>query len=166
MSTSTATYTHTSTHTATYLTEVLLGTLTEAIAMLGLAPTVITDNWSRTEAAILQWIDERSLRQVSVEFTKPSGGKVVIDFEVAYSTSGADAATFRASKDRILRFVAKYPGLPANTRTRLVVHHFGYHSSMPGWSATHAIDRSGLRRTSGGTLATAPGAAASMNISD
>lgn len=167
MSTATYTYTYTSTHTATYLTDAILGTLAEAIAQLGLQPTVITNDWTRTEAGILAWIEERSLKVVSVEFSDSSGKvSALVDFPVTYTTSGVEGAQFSASKARISRFLSKYRMLPAGTRTRLVVDHYGYHTPMPGWSPTHGVSRTGLRATSAGTLASAPGAAASLSIYD
>lgn len=167
MSTYSATHTYTSTHTATYLTETILGTLAEAIAQLGLVPTAVTDDWARNETAVLQWIEERSLKSLSVEFTSTSGALItVVEFPVEYSSSGADAAEFRASKDRIRRFLAKFGTLPSTTQTRLFAQFYGNHSSMPGWTKGTAADRSGLRSTSAGTLATAPGATASMSIYD
>lgn len=167
MNTSTNTYTYTSTHTATYLTDAILGTLAEAIAQLGLQPTVITSDWARTEAGILAWIKEHSLKCVSVEFSDATGKVItVVDFPVSYTTSGVEGAAFSASKARISRFLSKYRALPASTRTRLVVDHYGYHTPMPGWSPTHGVNRAGLRATSAGTLASAPGAAASLSIYD
>lgn len=167
MSASTSTYTYTTTHTATYLTDVILGTLSEAIAHLGLSTSIITSDWGRNEAAIMQWIKERSLKCVSVEFTKPSGEVItVVDFPVNYTTSGVESASFSASSARISRFLAKYSALPSSTRIRLVVSYYGYHTPMDGWSSTHSINRSGLSATNAGTLASAPGAAASMTIYD
>jgi hypothetical protein len=167
VSTSTSTYAYTGTHVATYLTDTVLGTLVEAIAQLGLDPTVVTDSWAENEAAITQWIFERSLKSVSVEFSTPTGKLItVVEFPVEYATAGADQAQFRASKERIRRFLAKWGTLPAGTRTRLLVHFYGPRTPMPGWSPGTAADRSGLRSISAGTLATAPGATASMTIYD
>lgn len=167
MSTYSATHTYTSTHTATFLTETILGTLVEAIAQLGLKPTAVTDDWVRNEAAVLKWIEERSLKSLSVEFTSAVGTLItVVEFPVEYSTGGGDPAQFRASKDRIRRFLTKYAALPASTQTRLFAKFYGYHTEMPGWSRGTSTDRSGLRSTSAGTLATAPGASASMSIYD
>ena len=166
MSTSTATSAYTSTHTATYLADIILGTLTEAIGQLGLNPSKITRDWATIEAGIAQWIKEQSLRSVSVEFTLPSGGTMVIDFIVEYSASASQAAAFSASKARISRFLTKYSALPSGTTYRLVADYSGYHTPMPGWGSTHAVKRTGLQANSAGTLATAPGATAHMSISD
>lgn len=166
MSTSTATSAYTSTHTATYMADIILGTLTEAIGQLGLNPSNVTRDWAMTEAAIAQWLNERSLRSVTVEFTMPSGDTMVIDFPVRYSTGESQGAAFSASKARISRFLTKYSALPSGTTYRLVADHNGYHTPMPGWSRTHAVNRSGLQTNSAGTLATAPGATAQMIISD
>jgi hypothetical protein len=167
VSTYSSTHTYTSTHTATYLTETILGTLVEAIAQLGLKPTAVTDDWARNEAAVLKWIEERSLKSLSVEFTSSSGTLItVVEFPVEFCASGKDAAEFRASKDRIRRFLTKFGTLPSTTQTRLFVKFYGHHTTMPGWSKGTSADRSGLRSTSAGTLATAPGAAASMSIYD
>jgi len=166
VSTSTATSAYTSTHTATYLADIILGTLTEAIGQLGLNPSEITRDWATSEAGIAQWIKERSLRQVSIEFTLPSGRTMVIDFNVEYSTGDSQTAAFSASKARISRFLTKYSALPSGTTYRLVANYNGYHTPMPGWGSTHAVKRTGLQTNSAGTLATAPGATAQMNISD
>ena len=166
MTTSTATSTYTSTHTATYLADVILGTLTEAIGQLGLSPNQVTRDWATIEAGIAQWLKERSLKSVSVEFTLPSGRTVVVDFLVEYATSGSQTAAFSASKERIRRVLGKYSALQSGTTYRLVASYNGYHSPMAGWSGTHAVKRTGLQATNAGTLATAPGATASMSISD
>jgi hypothetical protein len=167
VSTATNTYSYTSTHTATYLTDAILGTLAEAIAQLGLQPTVITRDWALIEAGILAWIKEHSLKCVSVEFADSTGKVItVVDFPVSYTTTGVEGAAFSVSTARISRFLSKFRALPASTRTRLVVDHYGYHTPMPGWSPTHGVHRAGLRATSAGTLASAPGATASLSIYD
>ncbi|GAA4402357.1 hypothetical protein GCM10023153_31410 [Ornithinibacter aureus] len=165
--TSTNSYVATWTQVATHLTSNILGTLAEAIAQLGLAPNVVTDDWENNEAAVTQWISERSLKAVSVEFTSPAGRLLtVVEFPVTYHAGGVDDVVFAASKDRIRRFLTKLPRLPAGTKTRLFVQFHGPRSIMPGWSPGTSADRKGLRSTSAGTLASAPGASASMTIYD
>lgn len=165
MSTSTSTFVATWTQVATHLTNNILGTLAEAVAQLGLNPSVVTDEWDNNEAAVSQWISERSLRAVSVEFTSPSGAVLaVVEFPVEYLGSGVDGAGFTASKARIRRFLLKQNRLPAGTSARLFIEFYGAHTSMPGWTPAVRADRSGLRSTSAGTLASAPGASASMTI--
>ena len=72
-STYTSTATYTRTHTATHLTDVILGTISDILADLGISASVLTRNWEQNENAIKAWITEGSLAQVILECRQPSG---------------------------------------------------------------------------------------------
>ena len=95
-------------HTATYLTEVVLGTIGDILAHLGIAASQFTRDWDTNEAAINAWITEGSLEQVVLECHQPSGVvEPVIEFPVTYTAAGAADAEFTASRARLARFLAK-----------------------------------------------------------
>ena len=73
-------------HTATYLTEVILGTIGDILAHLGITASPFTRDWDTNEAAINAWIAEGSLDQVVLECHQPSGTvDPVIEFPVKYT---------------------------------------------------------------------------------
>ena len=152
MNTSTSTYTYTSTHVATYLTDAILGTLAEAIAHARACnPTVITNDWALTEAGIRQaWLEERSLKRVSVEFSKPSGSTFVVDFPVEYSSAGIEDASSPRRRHRILPVpepstaqmpAGTRPAWSSTTSATTTRCRDGVHSRLSTASSLRAIDR-------------------------
>ena len=142
--TSVSTYdlTYTRTHTATYLTEVILGTISDLLAHLGINASQLARDWDTNEKAISAWIAEGSLAQVVLECHRPSGTVApVIEFPVTYTATGAADAEFTASRARLARFLAKLdtgsrrdhlPAVlhlhrPAHPAARLEPRHPGQH---------------------------------------
>lgn len=124
--TSTFTYSYTRTHTATHLTEVILGTITDILADLGINMDRFHCDWVQNENAIKAWIEEGSLTQVVLECHRPSGTvDPVIEFPVSYTASGTGDAEFTASRARLSRFRAKLdrvpPAPPTNCSARSTV---------------------------------------------
>lgn len=161
--TSTFTYDYVRTHTATHLTEVILGTIANILAELGIKLDPLYRDWEQDENAIKAWIDEGSLAQVILECHRPSGTvNPVFEFPVSYTTSGTGDAEFTASRARLARFRAKLDRVPAGTTYRLFCTFNRLHTPQPGWSPGTRANTEGLRSITFGTLGTAPQASAGL----
>lgn len=159
----TSTRTTTRTHTATHLTDVVMGAIADILASLRIDLTTLYRDWEQDENAIRAWIEEGSLSAVVLECHQPGGTVApVLEFPVAYTSSGVGNAEFTASRARMARFLAKLDTVPARTTYRLFCTFNGPHSSQPGWSPGTRASTDGLRSLSYGTLAAAPGASAAM----
>jgi hypothetical protein len=161
--TSTFTYAYTRTHTATHITEVILGSIADILADLGITMDRFHRNWVQNENAIKAWIEEGSLKEVVLECHRPSGAvDPVIEFPVSYTASGTGDAEFTASRARLARFRAKLDRVPSGTTYQLFCTFTGYHSPQTGWVAGTRASTSGLRGITFGTLGTAPHASTGM----
>jgi len=166
VTTATTTTTHTRTHTATYLAEVILGTIGDLLADLGIDASRLYRDWEQDEAAIKQWIEEQSLDTVVLECRQP-GGKVapIVEFPVSYNAYGLGDAAFTAQRAKLARYRAKLASVPAGSTFGLVcTYRTSYHTPMPGWSPTSRASTAGLRSSNFGVLASAPHATASMRV--
>jgi hypothetical protein len=162
-SVSTHNLTFTRTHTATYLTDLILGTISDILGHLGVAASGFGRDWDMNEAAINAWIAEGSLAQVALECHRPSGVVApVIEFPVTYTAAGAADAEFTASRARLARFLAKLDQVPAGTTYRLFCTFTGPHTSQPGWGLGTRASTDGLSSTTFGTLGRAPHGSAGM----
>lgn len=162
-STSTSTSTYTITHTATHLADVILGSIVDILAHLGIDATTLFSQWTQDEAAIAAWIAERSLDCVVLECHRPNGTvSPVVEFPVTYRTSGTADAKFTQDRASLARYLAKLQSVPARTTYRLFVTFKGPRTPQPGWTSGQRHDTSGMRSSSFGTLAGAPHASASM----
>ncbi|GAA5121300.1 hypothetical protein [Haloechinothrix salitolerans] len=161
--TSTSTYAYTRTHTATHLTEVILGSIGDILADLGITMNRFHQNWETNENAIKAWIEEGSLATVVLECHRPSGAvDPVIELPVNYTTTGAGNVEFTASRARLARFLAKLDRVPVGTTYRLFCTFNGSHSPQPGWKPGTRASTTGLRGITFGTLAGGPHASAGM----
>lgn len=161
--TSTYTYSYTRTHTATHLTDVILGTITEILADLGINMDRLYRNWVQNENAIKAWIEEGSLAAVVLECHQPSGGVVpVIEFPVSYTASGEGNTEFTASHARLSRFRAKLDQVPAGTTYKLLCTYNSPCSDQPGWGTGQRASINGLQGITFGTLGSAPHASTGM----
>lgn len=161
--TSTFTYAYTRTHTATHLTEVILGSIGDILADLGINMSRFHQDWVTNENAIKAWIEEGSLATVVLECHRPSGTvDPVIEFPVNYTTTGTGDVAFTASRARLARFFAKLDRVPTGTTYRLFCTFTGWHSSQPGWGPGTRASTTGLRGIAFGTLAGGPHASAGM----
>jgi hypothetical protein len=162
-SVSTRTITFTRAHTATYLTDVILGTIGDILADLGIVTSRFTRDWETNEKAINAWIAEGSLEQVILECHQPSGTvNPVMEFPVAYTAGGAGDAEFTASRARLARFRAKLDRVPAGTAYRLFCTFTGPYTPQAGWGPGSRASTDGLNSTTFGTLGRAPHGTASM----
>ena len=162
-SVSTYDITFTRAHTATYLTEVILGTISDLLAHLSINASQLTRDWDTNEKAINAWITEGSLEQVVLECHQPSGTVApVIEFPVTYTAGGTADAEFTASRARLARFLAKLDTVPSGTTCRLFCTFTGPHTPQPGWSPGTRASTDGLRSITFGTLGRAPHGSAGM----
>jgi hypothetical protein len=166
MTTATSTTVHTRTHTATFLAEVILGTIGDLLADLGINANRLYADWDQDEAAIKQWIEEESLDTVVLECRQASGKVApIVEFPVSYTSYGLGDAAFTAQRAKLARYRAKLATVPAGTTFGLVcTFRKAYHTPMPGWSPTSRASTAGLRSTNFGVLASAPHASASMRV--
>ncbi|MFC5814144.1 hypothetical protein [Nonomuraea harbinensis] len=161
--TSTYTFSYTRTHTATHLTDVILGTITDILADLGINMDQLHRDWVQNENAIKAWIEEGSLDTVVLECHQPSGTVApVIEFPVSYTTSGNGNAEFTASRARAARFRAKFDRVPTSTTYRLFCTFNGPRTPQPGWDPGRRASTDGLRGITFGTLGSAPHASTGM----
>lgn len=161
--TSTFTYDYVRTHTATHLTEVILGTISDMLADLGINMDQLCRDWEQNENAIKAWIVEGSLAQVVLECHRPSGAvNPVFEFPVSYTKSGTGDAEFTASRARLARFRAKLDRVPDGTIYQLFCTFNGPRTPQPGWSPGTRTSTEGLRSITFGTVGAAPQAYAGM----
>lgn len=161
--TGTSTSTHTRTHTATFLSELVMGTIGDILAELGIDLTRLYRDWDQDQSAFEAWIEEETLAMVVLECHQPNGRVApVFEFPISYkSTTGADTA-FVESRASLARYRAKLDAVPANTTFRLFCTFNGPHSNQPGWSPGNRSSTAGLQALSFGSLGQAPHAGASM----
>lgn len=165
MSTATHTSSFTRTHTATYLTDVVLGTIGDILAHLGLDPAWHHATYARDESAIIQWIGEEALDSVVLECTAPDGEVVLVaEFPLSYRGSSGQRADFVNSRAALARYRAKLATAPSGTTYRLVCTYRTVHTPMPGWTRSSRVSTAGMRGYSFGTLAGAPHANASVRF--
>ena len=159
MSTSTTTTAYTYTHTATYLSDVIMGTIADVLALMGIKPNGAA-RWDQDQDAIAAWIEEQSLEMVVLECRRPDGTvRPVFEFPVTYKTTGQ--GEFENSRAAMARAYAKISSVPSGTTYRLFCTFRTAHAPQPGWSPGTRASTDGLRSTSFGTLAEAPHASAS-----
>lgn len=158
MSTWTSTSTYTYTQTATYLSDVIMGTIGDILALLGIQPDGAL-RWDQDERAIAAWIAEQSLDTVVLECQRPDGTvRPIFEFPVTYKTSGQ--GEFENSRAAMARAHAKITSVPSGTTYRLFCTFRTSRTPQPGWSTGTRASTDGLRSTSFGTLADAPHASA------
>jgi hypothetical protein len=163
MSTHTTTTTTTIVHTATWLAEVVLGTIADILADLGIDLTRFYRDWEQDESAIRKWLEERSLAIVVLECHQPGGTVApVVEFPVRYRAGGEGDAEFTAHRAALARFRAKLDRVPLGTTYTLFCNFNGPHSDQPGWGPGTRASTAGLRPLSVRSIATAPHAAADM----
>jgi hypothetical protein len=163
--TNTHTTTYTRTHTATHLSDVIMGSIAEILATLGIDATSLQRDWQQDAAAISAWIEEGSLASVVLECRRPSGATdPIFEFGVSYSAGGYGDKKFTSDNASLMRYAAKLKTVPSGTTFRLFCTFNGSHSSQPGWSAGTRASTEGLRARTIGTLAGGPHATATTRL--
>ena len=161
--TSVSTHAYTRTHTATHLADVILGSIADILATLGIDPTRLFADWETDQAAISAWIAEGSLRCVALECHRPDRTvDPIFEFPVSYTVSGIGNRQFTADRAALARYLAKLRGVPRGTTYRLFCNFNGPHSEQPGWSPGTRASLDGMRSSSFGTLASGPHADTGM----
>jgi hypothetical protein len=160
MTVATYTYSYTITQTATYLSEMIMGEISNLFAQLGITPNNAA-RWKLDESAIAAWIEEGSLDTVVLECRRPDGTvRPIFEFPITYRSS-ADG-TFENSRAAIARARTKISSVPRGTTYRLFCTFRFPSSDQPGWFAGTRASTDGLRSTSFGVLADAPHARADL----
>lgn len=163
MSSRTSVSTYTRTHTATHLADVILGSIADILAMLGIDPTRLFADWETDQSAISAWIAEGSLRCVALECHRPDGAvDPIFEFPVSYTVSGVGNRQFTADRAALARYLAKLRSVPRQTTYQLFCSFNGLHSEQPGWSPGARASVDGMRLSSFGTLAAGPHAGTGM----
>lgn len=159
----TAVSTLTRTHTATHLADVILGSIADILATLGLDATRIFADWDTDQRAISAWIVEGSLKCVALECHQPDGTiSPIFEFPVSYTSSGEGDRKFTADRAALSRYLAKLQRVPSGSKHKLFCTYNGQHSSQAGWGLGRRAATSGMRSYSFGTLAAGPHADASL----
>lgn len=156
----------TRTHTANHLSDVIMSSVGDILATLKIDTSRFYNDWTQDFAAISAWIEEGTLKTVSLECHRPDGVvKPVFDFDVSYTNGGVGDRKFTADNASLLKYLAKLEQVPAGTTYRLFCSFNGYwHSDQDGWSPGNKASTTGLRSRTVGTLAGGPDATATTRI--
>lgn len=150
------TSTNTRTQTAVFLTDTIMGSFSSFVAALGLSSAYLDGHWQTIEDGLAMWIEEGSLKQVTLEFGPQDRPHAVFEIPVKYEWNGSGDVGFVANKARLARYLAKLESVPAGTSYRVVASHNGTYTSLPGWTSTTAADTSGMSSFGLGGLGRAP----------
>lgn len=155
--------TYTRVQTATHLADVILGSIADILATLGIDPTHLFADWKTDQSAIANWVEEGSLRCVALECHRPNGTvSPVFEFPVSYTGTGLGDRNFTADRAALARYLAKLQSVPYGTSYRLFCSFNGPRSKQPGWSPGTRASIEGMNSTSFGTLAAGPHATAGL----
>lgn len=161
MTTSVSTYTRV--QTATHLADVVLGSIADILATLGVDATRVFADWDTDQKAIAAWITEGSLSTVILECHQPNGTvSPIFEFPVTYAVTGEGDRKFTADRAALARYLAKLKTVPSGTVHRVFCTFLGGHSTQPGWSAGNRASVAGMQSYSFGTLAAGPHANAGL----
>lgn len=163
MATATTTSTHTIAQTATYLSEAILGSISDVLGHLNIDATGLSRDWEQDQAAISAWIAEQSLKAVILECHRPDGTVApVFEFPVTYEAGGEADEAFVNSKATMAKYLAKVSSVPSGCTYKLFCTHNGPRTPQPGWSPGTRASTEGLTSTSFGGLAQGPHARSTM----
>jgi hypothetical protein len=155
--------TYTRVQTATHLADVVLGSIADILATLGIDATRVFADWDTDQKAIAAWITEGSLSTVVLECHQPNGTvSPIFEFPVAYGLTGVGDRKFTADRAALARYLAKLKTVPIGTVHRIFCSFSGAHSGQPGWSAGSRASVAGMRSYSFGTLAAGPHASTGL----
>jgi hypothetical protein len=161
--TSVSTATYTRTHTATHLADVILGSIADILATLGIDTTRVFADWDTDQKAISSWIVEGSLACVVLECHRPDGSVApIFEYPVSYVGTGEGDRKFTADRAALARYLAKLQTVPVGTVYRIFCSYIGSHSNQQGWGPGARASVSGMRSYSFGTLAAGPHANAGL----
>ena len=162
-SSGTSVSTYSRTHTATHLADVILGSIADILATLGIDPTRLFADWPTDQSAISAWISEGTLTCVSLQCHRPDGTvNPIFEFPVSYTAGGVGNRKFTADRAALARYLAKLQSVPRGTTYQLFCSFNGAHSSQRGWSPGTRASVDGMHSSTFGTLAAGPHAGAGM----
>jgi hypothetical protein len=164
-STRTSTSTHTRTQTSTFLSELVMGTIGDILAELGIDLTRLYRDWGQDQDAIKAWIEEGSLAMVILECHRPDGAvKPIFEFPINYEQGGeantassSPAPLSPATEQRSTRFPrGRHTSSTAHTISPPPNKRAGAPATAapPPGSARSASARSEALRTVGSAFAT------------
>lgn len=155
--TQTSTVAHTRTQTSTFLSELVMGTIGDILAHLGIDLTRLYRDWGQDQEAIKAWIEEGSLAMVILECHRPDGTvKPVFEFPITYEPGGSANKAFVESRASLARYRAKLDSVPVGTSYALFVSYNGPHSEQTGWGPGNRSSTAGLSALTFGTLGSGP----------
>ena len=165
-STSVGVHAMTRTHTANHLSDIIMSSIGDILNALGINASRLYKDWSQDFTAISNWIEEGTLKTVTLECHRPDGTvKPVFDFDVTYAPGGVGDRKFTADNASLLKYMAKLEHVPAGTTYRLFCsYNSTWHSDQVGWSPASKASTNGLRSRTVGTLAGGPDATATTRI--
>lgn len=165
-STSVGVHATTRTHTATHLADVIMTSIGDILASLKINANTFYRDWTQDVTAISNWIEEGTLKTVSLECHRPDGTvKPIFDFDVTYTAGGFGDRKFTHDNASLLTYIAKLSQVPAGTTYRLFCSfNSPWHSDQAGWGPGSRASTDGLRSRTVGTLASGPDATATTRI--
>lgn len=165
-STSVGVYTTTRTQTAVHLSDVIMSSIGDILTTLKIGTTSFFRDWTQDVTAISNWIEEGTLKSVSLECHRPDGTvKPVFDFDVNYTAGGYGDCRFTEDNASLLTYLAKLERVPAGSTYRLFCSfNSSWHSNQKGWGPGNKASTNGLRSRTIGTLAGGPDATATTRI--
>lgn len=165
-STSVGVHATTRTHTANHLSDVIMSSISDILATLGIETSRFYRDWQQDSRAISNWIAEGTLKTVMLECHRPDGtAKPIFNFDVTYVAGGVGDRKFTADNASLLKYLAKLEQVPNGTTYRLFCSfNSTWHSTQVGWSPGNSSSTTGLRSRTVGTLAGGPDATATTRI--
>ncbi len=161
--THTSNTTLTQTYTATHLADVILGSVAEILATLGIDLGRSSLAWNNRQSAISNWIKEKSLECVVLECHQPNGTvSPVLEFPVSHEGTGEGNRKFTADRASLARFLKKLQTVPCGTTHRLICTFNGPYRAQPGWGPARRASITEMQSHSFGRLAAAPHASADL----
>lgn len=153
---------NTYTHSVTFVSDNILKSLKDIIALSGLDPTNFTAGWASYGLALQTWMQSQHLERVTLEVYNPKTDALVVrwDLELSYSWSAGDG-TFYVDTEQ-LRYAIKKAGLAtAEAKYDVIMHTKPGRPDVPGWGPGQLRATTGMVRQSLGSTVEHSGLGAS-----
>lgn len=153
---SVSTFTFTRTHTAAYVADHMRNQLIRIVQAAGLSPEHLVDDWDVLGRAARTWLETGDLQRVTIEFYKPSTGKLELrwDFEITYAGSGVDDDMW-VDRDHLQRTIEKAGRPPSGSAYTIILSARSGRPDVSGMSSTSYRPTTGLvSRATGTAIAT------------
>jgi hypothetical protein len=155
---------NTYTHSVTYVTDNILKTLKDIIALSGLNPGKFVGNWNSNHRAIKAWIESGHLTSVVLEIKHPQTGALIIrwDLTIAYGWGSGDGS-FWTDTDAIKFAIKKAGVMPSEADYRIVLTTKPGEPAVDGWSDCSFSSLDGFVRQTVGSAISHNGLGASAS---